>query len=145
MAHLCALRKRTDAFGRLSVLGLHDLYVAKGGVPAEFFYPRAIRCRLAWCLARFYPLAAGPKLARQLCRCAASPQSPAFPPRPPSSTPRPRPLRPVTRIPFDFAAQCRPLSVPPTPRRSSSLQSCLRPFVRSMPNAVHQAMVSLAL
>ena len=37
--HLGTLRKRPDPFAALTVLGLVDANVAKGGVPAEFFLP----------------------------------------------------------------------------------------------------------
>ena len=39
VADLGALRKRSDGFGAVSVLGLLDADVAEGGVPAEFFLP----------------------------------------------------------------------------------------------------------
>jgi hypothetical protein len=45
-ADLGASRERADSFAAIPVLGLVDADVAKGGVPAEFFYPRSIRQRL---------------------------------------------------------------------------------------------------
>jgi hypothetical protein len=42
VADLGALRKRADSFAAISILGFVDADVAKGGVPAEFFYPRSL-------------------------------------------------------------------------------------------------------
>lgn len=43
VADLGALREGRDSFRAFAVLGLINADVAKGGVPAEFFYPRTIR------------------------------------------------------------------------------------------------------
>lgn len=48
VAHLGALGKRADRFRAVSVLGLLDADVAKGGVPAEFFLPALQTPALRW-------------------------------------------------------------------------------------------------